>query len=65
MNDAFNKLFEILLEKGLDEKEVTELLARFLEQEAPYYIEWMQSNGFTIEDLKQTNHEIPVCEYVS
>ena len=65
MNDAFNKLFEILLEKGLDEKEVTELLARFLEQEAPYYIEWMQSNGISIDDLKQANDETPRYKLMS
>ena len=65
MNDAFNKLFEILLEKGLDEKEVTELLARFLEQEAPYYIEWMQYNGISIDDLKQANDETPRYKLMS
>ena len=48
---AMNELYDLLSRLGLSELVITELLARFLREEAFDYVEVMRQEGYSAEDM--------------
>lgn len=54
---AMEKLTQLLLDYGLSEHETHILLAQFLQEEAPKFIEYMALCGISADDIKELYEE--------
>lgn len=54
---AMNELYDLLSKLGLSEHAITELLARFLREEAFDYVETMNELGIDIDDILDKQYE--------
>ena len=50
---VMNELYDLLSKLGLNELTITELLARFLREEAFEYVEVMRQEGYGADDMEE------------